>query len=177
MTITCQLWYCSDSKESAWRRAWQPTPVFWRIPWTGRIPGESLGQGSLAGYSPWGHKESDMTEWLSTHGIISAISLRGACISEPGLFVAAQRTIFLQWAALVAINKEFHPLRGILMGMEENAVPSAGTSCRHAHSCQDECAHMVLPAWLPFQLFSAYLSPNMPSILSAIQLFPVAVVV
>ena len=25
------------------------------------------GQRSLAGYSPWGHKESDMTEWLSTY--------------------------------------------------------------------------------------------------------------
>ena len=22
---------------------------------------------SLAGYSPWGHEESDTTEWLSTH--------------------------------------------------------------------------------------------------------------
>ena len=31
------------------------------------LPGESHGQRSLAGYSPWGHKESDMTEWLSTH--------------------------------------------------------------------------------------------------------------
>ena len=37
-----------------WRRAWQPTPVF--------LPGESHGQRSLAGYSPWGHKESDTTE-------------------------------------------------------------------------------------------------------------------
>ena len=42
-----------------WRRAWQPTPVF--------LPGEALGQRSLAGYSPWGHKESDTTEQLSTH--------------------------------------------------------------------------------------------------------------
>ena len=25
------------------------------------------GQRSLAGYSPWGHKELDITEWLSTH--------------------------------------------------------------------------------------------------------------
>ena len=25
------------------------------------------GQRSLEGYSPWGRKESDMTEWLSTH--------------------------------------------------------------------------------------------------------------
>ena len=39
-----------------WRREWQPTPVF--------LPGESLGQRSLAGYSPWGCKESDTTEWL-----------------------------------------------------------------------------------------------------------------
>ena len=40
--------------------AWQPTPVF--------LPGESHGQRSLAGYSPWGHKESDRTEWLTyTH--------------------------------------------------------------------------------------------------------------
>ena len=37
-----------------WRRAWQPTPVL--------LPGESHGQRSLAGYSPWGPKESDMTE-------------------------------------------------------------------------------------------------------------------
>ena len=27
----------------------------------------SHGQRSLVGYSPWGHKESDMTERLSTH--------------------------------------------------------------------------------------------------------------
>ena len=32
----------------AWRRKWQPTTVF--------LPGESYGQGSLAGYRPWGCK-------------------------------------------------------------------------------------------------------------------------
>ena len=32
------------------------------------LPGKSHGQRSLAGYSSWGHKESDMTEQLSlTH--------------------------------------------------------------------------------------------------------------
>ena len=31
------------------------------------LPGESCGQRSLVGYSPWGCKESDTTEWLSTH--------------------------------------------------------------------------------------------------------------
>ena len=40
-----------------WRRAWQPTPVF--------LSGESHGQRSLVGCSPWGHKESDTTERLS----------------------------------------------------------------------------------------------------------------
>ena len=40
-----------------WRRAWQPTPVFW--------PGEVQGQRSLAGYSPRGHKELDTTKRLS----------------------------------------------------------------------------------------------------------------
>ena len=39
------------------RRAWQPTPVF--------LPGESHGQRSLAGYSPWSHKGSDVTERLT----------------------------------------------------------------------------------------------------------------
>ena len=39
-----------------WRREWQPTPVF--------LSGESCGQRSLAGYSPWGRKELDTTEQL-----------------------------------------------------------------------------------------------------------------
>ena len=38
------------------RRKWQPTPVF--------LPGESHGQRSLAGYSPWDHKKLDMTKQL-----------------------------------------------------------------------------------------------------------------
>ena len=34
-----------------WRRKWQLTPIF--------LPGKSHGQRSLAGYSLWGHQESD----------------------------------------------------------------------------------------------------------------------
>ena len=40
-----------------WSRKWQPIPVF--------LTGKFHAQRSLAGYSPWGHKELDMTE--STH--------------------------------------------------------------------------------------------------------------
>ena len=53
----------SDSKESGrirkipFRREWLPSPIFFH--------GEFHGQRSLVGYSPWGRKESDMTEWLT----------------------------------------------------------------------------------------------------------------
>ena len=39
-----------------WRRKWQPTPEF--------LPGKFYGWRSLVGYSPWGHKELDMTQLL-----------------------------------------------------------------------------------------------------------------
>ena len=42
------------SERFPWRRKWQPTPGF--------FPGKSHGQRSLAGYSPWGRRESDITE-------------------------------------------------------------------------------------------------------------------
>ena len=48
-----------------WRRTWQPTPVL--------LPGESHGQRSLAAYSPWDRRESDMTERPST----CACTMRG----------------------------------------------------------------------------------------------------
>ena len=40
-----------------WSREWQHTQVF--------LPGKFHGQRSLVGYSPWGRKESDMTERLT----------------------------------------------------------------------------------------------------------------
>ena len=46
-----------------WRRKWQPTPVF--------LPGESHGQRSLAGFSPWGCKSRT---WLSTQSYIIQVS-------------------------------------------------------------------------------------------------------
>ena len=42
-----------------WSGKRQPTPVF--------LPGESHGQRSLVDYSPWGHKESGMTDRARTH--------------------------------------------------------------------------------------------------------------
>ena len=47
-----------------WRRKWQPTPVL--------LPGKSHGWRSLLGDSPWGCKESDMTERLHSLHFYSA---------------------------------------------------------------------------------------------------------
>ena len=59
---TCQCGRCGFDpwvRTIPWRRKWQPTPVF--------LPGESHGQRSLEGYNPQSHKDSDMTEQLTTH--------------------------------------------------------------------------------------------------------------
>ena len=56
----CQFRRCKREEFSPWvgkipwSREWQLTPVF--------LPGESHGQRSLAGYGPYGQKESDTTE-------------------------------------------------------------------------------------------------------------------
>ena len=61
---TCQCRRCKRCRFSPWvrripqRKAQQPTPGF--------LPGESHGQRSLVGYSPWGCRELDTTE-VSEH--------------------------------------------------------------------------------------------------------------
>ena len=60
----------SDWTELNWnspwgRRRWHPTPVL--------LPGESHGQRSLVGCSPWGREESDATERLPFHFSLSCI--------------------------------------------------------------------------------------------------------
>ena len=61
----CQCRRCKRRRVDPWvrkilgNRKWQPTPVF--------LPRKSHWQRILAGYSPWGHKELDTTEWLTLH--------------------------------------------------------------------------------------------------------------
>ena len=55
-----------------WKRKWQPTPVF--------LPGESHGQRSLAGCSPWGLKESDTTERLTQLTWQTGMRLCSGCL-------------------------------------------------------------------------------------------------
>ena len=52
-----ETWVRSLGWEDPLGREWQPTPVF--------LLGEFPGQKSLVGYSPYGHKELDVTEQLT----------------------------------------------------------------------------------------------------------------
>ena len=60
------------------------TPVF--------LPGESHGQRSLAGYSPWGHKESDRTE-VSQQACSHIIHLLNAYSSVVLMYLQSCATI------------------------------------------------------------------------------------
>ena len=70
-----------DLCDYIWRRQWQPTPVL--------LPRESHGWRSLVGCSPWGHKESETTEWLHFHFSLSCIGegngnpLQCSCLENP----------------------------------------------------------------------------------------------
>ena len=62
---TCQHRICRRHgfdpwvRKIPWSRKWQPDPVF--------LPGKFHRQRILAGYSPWGRTESDMTEHTHIH--------------------------------------------------------------------------------------------------------------
>ena len=64
-----------------WRRQWHPTPAL--------LPGKSHGQRSLVGCSPWGRYESDTTERLHFHFLLSRVGegggspLQCSCLENP----------------------------------------------------------------------------------------------
>ena len=88
-----------------WRRQWQPTPVL--------LPGKSHGWRSLVGCSPWGRKESDMTERLHFHFSLSCIGegngnpLQCSCLVNPrdgGAWWAAVCGVAQSWTRLKRLS-------------------------------------------------------------------------
>ena len=53
------------------KRAWQSTPVF--------LTGESHGQRSLVGYSPWGQKQLDTSEQLTVTNLYMTVIFSSNC--------------------------------------------------------------------------------------------------
>ena len=96
-----------------WRNKWQPTPVF--------LPGEFHGEKSLAGYSPWGCKESDTTEHTHTHhvketlypGAVTHSSFSPPSAPEPWVHLLSPPTC-LFWTFH---TNGLHTLCGLLLGL------------------------------------------------------------
>ena len=97
------------------RRQWQPTPVL--------LPGKFHGRRSLVGCSPWGRKESDMTEHLHFHfsrtGEGNGNPLRCSCLENP-------RDGGAWWAAVYGIAQNQTWLKRL------SSSSSRGTKIPHA---------------------------------------------
>ena len=63
-----EIWVQSLGQEDTLEKemATHSSVLAWRIPWT-EEPG---------GYSPWGHKESDMSKWLTQQQQINSTSTK-----------------------------------------------------------------------------------------------------
>ena len=89
-------------------------PGSWRSPGGGTsnilqkiFLGKSYGQRSLAGYSPYGHRESDMTEHASTYLVLNIAGHSGCFKISPILKNA--RTNILIKTVLSILRVTFHP--------------------------------------------------------------------
>ena len=95
---------------SLFKRQWHPTPVL--------LPGKSHGQRSLVGCSPWGREESDMTERLHFHFLLSCIGeengipLQYSCLENPrdggawwaAVYGVTQSQTWLKWLSSSSIH-------------------------------------------------------------------------
>ena len=95
------------------RRQWHPTAVL--------LPGKSHGWRSLVDCSPWGHKASDMTEWLHFHFSLSCIgegngnSLQCSCLENP-------RDGGAWWAAIYGVTQSRTRLKWLSSSSSRNTT-------------------------------------------------------
>ena len=89
----------------------------------GLLPGKSHGQRSLVGCSPWGRKESDMTERLHFHFSLSCIGegngnpLQCSCLENPrdgGAWWAAVSGVAKSRTRLKQLSSSRHSLEAIM---------------------------------------------------------------
>ena len=95
-----ETWVCSLVGKIPWRRDWLPTPEF--------LPGEFHGQRNLAGYSPWDHKELDMTEQLSLQPspVFKQINMQTTTGYSPKYKEYASNVITIYYLKCLVLNRK-----------------------------------------------------------------------
>ena len=132
---------------SASSRQWHPTPVL--------LPGKSHGCRSLAGCSPWGRKESDMTKQLHFHSSLSCIgvgngnSLQCSCLENPrdgGAWWAAVYGVAQSWTRLkqLSSNSKFICI-GPSLGLRFVCVATTNSLISWKHHIRARMNSSLLP--------------------------------
>ena len=100
---------------------WHPTPVL--------LPGQSHGRRSLVGCSPWGRGESDTTERLHYHFLLSCIGegngnpLQCSCLENP-------RDSRAWWAAIYGVAQSQTLLKQLSSSsINSYSIPGSSNSC------------------------------------------------
>ena len=136
------------------RRQWHPTPVL--------LPGKSHGWRSLVGCSPWGHKESDVTERLHFPFSLSCIGegngnpLQCSCLENP-------RDGGASWAAVYGVAQSRTRLKQL--SSSSSSLISKVPSCHIAKGLQNCHFGLVWVIFTMFKYFQVYLCfDSMPSL-------------
>ena len=125
------------------RRQWHLTPVL--------LPGNSHGQRSLEGCSPWGCEESDTTEQLPFHFSLSCIGegngnpLQCSCLENP-------RDGRAWWAAVYGVAQSRTRLKRLSSSSSSSSkLRAASTGCLavipHIKFCDPEPFFLGNPVW------------------------------
>ena len=100
-----------------------------------QIPGDGEGQGNLACCSPWGRKESDMTERLNDKNFI-LLTMLGLCCSEQAFSSGRERWLLLCGA--VGLAGSAVVARGLVVprhvGPSQTREGTGGTTL-HCQAC------------------------------------------
>ena len=91
------------------RRAWPPTPVL--------LPGESHGQRSLAGYSPWGRRESDTTEQLNCNKLFPLRLTDPSLVCPPHAMISIPHHRTLIKVHEPTVMSHYHPDSTVHIGV------------------------------------------------------------
>ena len=102
-----------------WKRKWQPTSLF--------LPGKSHGQRSLAGYSPWDCKESNMTEHVCIFHTNFGGFPGGASGKEPICQCQSPKRLrFDPWVRKIPWRRAWQPTPMFLLGESHGQSSLAG---------------------------------------------------